>query len=201
MNITDIIRKTKRLADDDQSILTSDIQDWIDLAIDRINQALKCNIPYITGLTLSTIPSFDTRFHEILVNYCVAKYREGDSDYSSAQYFMKLFDDMLDVMQRDMTLNPSIRMDYNVLQLTPPDTTGIISTVNLPFGSYFDQIFTYQNDVDISKYCTYNSISQTLTIDITNITNLTTTDKITVVFENNSDLNAPPFQWWGSTGW
>lgn len=201
MKVDDIIRKTKRLADDDQSILTTDIQDWIDLAIDRINQALQCNIPYISSLPTTTVPAFDQRYHECLVFYCLSKYREGDSDYNASGYFDKKFMDMVDVMQRDMPLNPSTRMDFNVLQLTPPDTTGIIPTVALPFGSYFDQIFTYQNDKDISQYCTYDPTFQTLTIDITNVTNLATTDKITVVFENNSDLNAPPYQWWGTSGW
>jgi hypothetical protein len=35
---------------------------------------------------------------------------------------------------------------------------------------------------------------------ITILKTLTVNDKITVNFENNSDLNAPPYSWWNS-GW
>jgi hypothetical protein len=200
MKVDDIIREVKRLSDDDQSILTSDIQDWIDLGINRINQALKCNIATISSLSTSTIPNFDARYHEILVLFAVAKYREGDSDYTAAQYFMGLFADMLKVMERDMPKNPSIRLDDSIIQLVAADTSGIFNVPTLPTNAYFNNIFVYKNDNDISQYCTFNSLSKQMIVDIANAP-ISVNDKITVDYEINSALDTPPYGFWGQTGW
>lgn len=201
MVVDDIIRIAKRLCDDDQSIQTSDLTDWIDMGIDELNKNLSIQIPHITGLpTNSTSPNFDSRYHNILVDYCIIKYREGDSDYNASGYFLKVFNDKLQQMERDMPKNPSIRTDYDVMQLTPPDTTGVIPTNQLPYGAYFDNIRIYQNDVDITSYCTLDSVAMTLTIDITQLT-VAITDKITIVFDNNAEMENPPYSWWANSGW
>lgn len=201
MVVDDIIRIAKRLCDDDQSIQTSDLTDWIDMGIDELNKNLSIQIPHITGLpTNSTSPNFDSRYHNILVDYCIIKYREGDSDYNASGYFLKVFNDKLQQMERDMPKNPSIRTDYDVMQLTPPDTTGVIPTTQLPYGAYFDNIRIYQNDVDITSYCTLDSVAMTLTIDITQLT-VAITDKITIVFDNNAEMENPPYSWWANSGW
>lgn len=201
MVVDDIIRIAKRLCDDDQSIQTSDLTDWIDMGIDELNKNLSIQIPHIAGLpTNSTSPNFDSRYHNILVDYCIIKYREGDSDYNASGYFLKVFNDKLQQMERDMPKNPSIRTDYDVMQLTPPDTTGVIPTNQLPYGAYFDNIRIYQNDVDITSYCTLDSVAMTLTIDITQLT-VAITDKITIVFDNNAEMENPPYSWWANSGW
>lgn len=201
MVIDDIIRITKRLCDDDQSIQTSDLTDWIDLGIDDINQMLGTNIAHITGQpTNTTSPNFDSRYHQCLVFFCVAKYREGDSDYNAAQYMGKKFEDMLAVMQRDMPLNPSIRKDDNVLQLVAADTTGIFDVSTLDNGAYFSLLLVYQNDKDISKYCTFNHLTEQMTVDIVNAP-IAVNDKITIIFEMNSAINNPPYEWWRNQGW
>ena len=201
MKVDDIIRETKRLADDDQSILTTDIQDWIDMCIGRINQACKCNIPTISSLPTSTIPSFDARYHEILVLFCVGKYREGDSDYTAAQYFMKEFQDMLSIMQRDMPINPSIQLGDSWLQLAATsDGQTIFSLVGMPYGSYFNNLVVYQNDVEITDYCTFDLRNKQMTIDTGNVT-IKNADKISVNFLDDSETNNAPYEWWERAGW
>lgn len=201
MKVDDIIREVKRLADDDQSIKTSDIQDWIDLGIDEINQNLKSNIPYISSLATSTIPKFDSRYHSILIKWCVAKYREGDSDYTAAQYFMKQFTDTLDMMQRDMPVPPSLRNDDSIIQLTATsDGQSIYNIPTLPLGSYYGSLKVYQNDSEITDYCTFNSRTKQMVIDTTSVT-IKTNDTISIDFEINSELDNPPYTWWARSGW
>ena len=193
MKVDEIVTATRSLAENDQSIPQADIITWIDQGINRINTAMQANIPLVTGLPTTTVPAFDPRFHESLVLFCVAKYRESDSAYNDAQYFMGQFGDMVLTMQRDMELLPSTEMGYDWLQLVAT-TSKYIYDLSIPSGSYYDNIEVYVKDVKITKY-TVSPTAKTLNISPT--VTLTTGDKITVHFENNSDLNSPPYQWWG----
>jgi hypothetical protein len=55
------------------------------------------------------------------------------------------------------------------------------------------------NDNPLVNRTDYNINQGTGTL--TMIAALTVNDKITVKFENNSDLNNPPYSWWGQSGW
>lgn len=199
MMMSEIITRTKSLAENDQSIPNADITGWVDDAINRINQAMKSNIPLTGGNTTTLVPAFDARFHECLVIFAVAKYRESDSDYQAAQYFLQTFDSMLAQMQRDMTLLPSVRVDSEVQQIVVTSASVFTYNLIMDYGSYFDNVSVYLNDVLVdSKNYTLSIEKRTVTFK--GIT-LTVADKITVIFENNSDLNNPPYQWWNQSGW
>lgn len=199
MQMSEIFTSVKSLAENDQSIQNSDITIWVDNGINRINQALKTNIPLTTGKPTTYVPEFDIRFHEALVLFAVAKYRESDSDYNSAQYFLQTFSDMVNVMQRDMTISPSMRVDDNVQQIVVANASTLTYNLIMDYGSYFDTLTIYQNDnVVDSNYYSINMDKRQLTFK--GLT-LAIGDKITILFENNSDLSNPPYQWWGQTGW
>lgn len=194
MQLSEIRNYIKSLAENDLSISNADIERWINSGIDRINMALQCAIPKVTGKNDAYIPEFDERFHESLVLFGNAKYRESDADFSSAQYFMATFNDMLMQMQRDMELKPSTRRDFNVQQIVVSDVSILNYKLTMPYGSYFDTIKVYKNDVEIDAI--------NFRINLTNREiifqgiALVVNDKITIVFENNSDLNEPPYSWW-----
>lgn len=194
MQLLEIKNYIKSLAENDLSISNIDIERWIDSGIDRINQTLQCAIPKVTGKTDTYVPEFDERFHESLVLFGNAKYRESDADFASAQYFMASFNDMLMVMQRDMELKPSTRKDMNVQQIVVTNASTLSYKLSMPYGSYFDTIKVYKNDVEVDAL--NFRINLTSRQVILQGISLVLNDKITIVFENNSDLNEPPYQWW-----
>jgi hypothetical protein len=196
MKMDEIMDAIISLAENDQSIDDVAMSTWVSQGINRINVALNTNFP--SSLSGSDVPAFDARYHEALVIFGVAKYRESDSAYSDAQYFMQQFENMVMKMQRDMEISPSYQTDYNYKQIVVTDATTFVYNLDIPSGSYFDDIVVYLNDAKVPTGFTIDSIKGTVTF--TSVT-LTVNDKITVKFENNSDLNAPPFQWWGTTGW
>jgi hypothetical protein len=199
MQLSEIKAYVKSLSENDQSIADADIIRWIDSGIRKLNQLLKCNIPLTTGQPDTYVPAFDSNYHDVLLYFAEAKYRESDSDYQSAQYFTNMFNEMVMDMQRDMKLNPSIRTDPQVQQITVTSADTLVYNLTMNYGSYFDVFDVYQNDVWVDpKY--YKISMQNKQITFTGIT-LAVNDKITIVFENNSDLNNPPYQWWGQTGW
>lgn len=199
MLISEIISQVKTLSENDLSIPDADITQWVDFAIDRINIALSTTIPHIKGVATSQSPQFDARYHESLVMFAVGKYREGDASYSDAQYFLGQFNDMLMQMQRDMVIQPSIRTDYNIQQIVVTSAAVFAYTLTMPYGSYFDDVVVYKNDAEVdSKLYSFSIDNRTITFK--GLT-LAVNDKITIKFENNSDLNAPPYQWWGQSGW
>jgi hypothetical protein len=199
MQLSEINSYIKSLSENDQSIQDTDITRWIDSAIRRINQALKANIPVTTGKPTTYIPEFDANFHDALLYFAESKYRESDSDYQSAQYFTGLFNDMLRTMERDMDLNPSVRTDPQVQQITVTNASTLVYDLFMDYGSYFDKLDIYQNDKLVDPK-NYNVSLTNKQITFTGIT-LVLNDKITIVFENNSDLNQPPYKWWGESGW
>jgi hypothetical protein len=185
------------LAENDQSIDDVAMSTWVSQGINRINVALKTNFP--SSLAGSEEPAFDSRYHESLVIFGVAKYRESDSAYADAQYFMQQFNDMLLQMERDMEIPPSDQTDYNYKQILVTNAGTVVYNLDIPYGSYFDDITVYLNDNPLVNRTDYNINQGTGTL--TMIAALTVNDKITVKFENNSDLNNPPYSWWGQSGW
>lgn len=192
MTMDEIFEEVVILAENDQSISETNVLNWCNQALQRINVALQAKIPLIvdTGLT---VPAIDPRYHEALILFSVAKYRESDSSYNDANYFMGQFNDMVATMQRDMVIPPSQRGDYNIQQIIVPDSNTYLYALTIPDGSYYDDIKVYHNDVEIRSF---NVDSANRRINISATIPLVSDDKLTVIFENNSDLNAAPYQWW-----
>lgn len=196
MQLSEIRAYVKDLAEQDLSITDAQVDRWVNSAINRINTALESNFPkIITGAAGTYEPEFDERYHEILVIFANAKYRESDADFNSAGYFMNTFNDMLMDMQRDMEIPPAFRKDKDVQQIVVTNATTMGYNLSMPYGSYFDYISVYKNNVLLEpKY--YRIALETKTI--TMLTTLVVNDKITVVFENDSALNQPPHAWWSN---
>lgn len=195
MTLDEIITNVKILAENDQSISQEDVIRWVNLGINRINQHLQVNIPNVSSGDLNVEPDFDKRFHESLVLFSVAKYYESDASYNNSIYYMNQFNDMVRVMQRDMKIKPSQRADYNVQQIVVDQTSSYEYSLEMPYGSYFDNVEVYVNDtlVEQNNY----TLDMSKRIIRFNGISLNPYDKITIVYENNSDLNSPPYAWWG----
>lgn len=192
MTYDEIAEAIVSLAENDQSIDDVAMSTWVSQAINRINVALNVNFP--SSISGTNVPAFDSRYHEALVIFGVAKYRESDSAYNDAQYFMVQFNEMLKTMQRDMEIPPSYKKDYNHQQIVVTNAITFMYNLDIPYGSYFDDITVYLNDklVDNKNYAVSMNNK---TITFTTVS-FVVGDKITIKFENNSDLNAPPYQWW-----
>lgn len=195
MTLDEIITNVKILAENDQSISQEDVIRWVNLGINRINQHLQVNIPVVDSSDLNIEPDFDKRFHESLVLFSVAKYYESDASYNNSIYYMNQFDNMVRVMQRDMNVKPSQRADYNVQQIVVGQDVAYEYYLEMPYGSYFDNVEVYVNDILVdSKYYTLDINRRVIRF---NGISLNHYDRITIVYENNSDLNSPPYSWWG----
>lgn len=198
MKMSEIHASVRSLSENDLSIPTADIDRWVDDAINRINTTLEANIPTVSGKGADYIPEFDPRYHEILVLFAANRYRESDADFNSAQYFLANFNDMLMDMQRDMHVPPSLKQHHDYQQINVTDAGQTVYYLSMPTGSYFDLVRVYINDAEVNPRSYSISFSNRT---ITMKTSLSVMDKITVQFENNSDLNYPPYQWWGQNGW
>jgi hypothetical protein len=192
MTYDEIVEGIISLAENDQSIDDIAVSRWISNGIDRINTTLNAHFP--SSLSGTDVPAFDERYHECLIIFGVAKYRESDSSYGDADYFMNQFNNLLMSMQRDMEVPPAFRKDRDTQQIVVTDVTTMVYDLGMPYGSYFDYINVYKNNV-LLKSTDYRVSSISKQLILINVS-LLINDKITIVFENNSDLNAPPYQWW-----
>lgn len=202
MNMDELKSAVITLAEHDNSIADTDLGVWLNQGIQRINVAMKSNIALLPAYGTppnSTIPAFDVRYHEALVVFAVMKYRESDSDYNGATYMLNKFDEMVHLMQRDMVLLPSSRLDGTVQQIVVASSTIFSYTLVMPFGSYYANLDVYQNDVWIDPI-NYTINQWNKTISFTGIT-LAVNDKITIDYELDSTTNQPPYTWWGDSGW
>lgn len=201
MMFSDIHTAIKSLAENDQSIQQADITRWLDAAISKINQACQCNISLASANSLGVVPEFDERYHDALVLFGVARYRESDADYQGAMYFMNQFDSMLRDMQRDMYIPYTQRVDYNVfafnydeevptwdLKLPTSAYYGIINVYLVRGGNYL-----YETLVD-PKHYTIDASNNTITFKPT--LGLTVDDRIAVSYEANSAFENAPYGNW-----
>jgi hypothetical protein len=112
---------------------------------------------------------------------------------------MNKFKDMMGLMQRDMIIPPSSRLDGSVQQIVVANAGILTYTLVMPYGSYFADFNAYQNDVLIDpKYYYISQYNKTITF--TGIT-LAINDKLTIDYELDSTTNQPPYSWWGQSGW
>lgn len=192
------------LAEHDTSIADADLIIWLNQGIQRINTILNSNFPILPNYVVppnSTVPAFDVRYHEALVVFAVGKYREADSDYNSATYMMNQFMETTGLMKRDMAIPPSYQVSDTVQQIVVTDITVLTYNLVMLYGSYFDKIDVYQNNILLTDDGTVYSIDQlNRQITFTNII-LAVNDQLTIDFQLNSVLNQPPYEWWTGSGW
>jgi hypothetical protein len=181
----------KSLAEQDLSISDSDILVWVNQGINRINVDLEVNIPEITGSDTEE-PAFDRKYHESLVVFANAKYRESDADFNSASYFIAQFNDMIRKMQRTMEIPPSA--DSNAQQVVVTDATQTVYKLSIPIGAYYGTIRIYKNDIAIDEN-SYQVSPEMQTVTFKDVT-LLVGDKITVKYEGSPYLDAAPYPWW-----
>lgn len=201
MNLTTIYSRVKSLAENDQSIVNTDIDGWLDSAINKINQMCQSKFPVVSGNAGTYTPQFDDRYHDALVLFAVGRYRESDSDYNGASYFMNQFDSMVRDMQRDMYIPYCFRKDYNVYSFTY-DTAKSIWDIDLPPSAYYGTIIVYiaplgnaVNEKRLDpKYYTINADDNTITLKATYTFALT--DIISLNYEANAAFESPPYGNW-----
>jgi hypothetical protein len=201
MNLTEIHASVKSLAENDQSIAQADINRWIDAAIQKINQKCQANIPLVGTNLMTYTPEFDIRYHESLVLFSVGRYRESDSDYSGASYFMNQFEDMLREMQRDMYIPYCFRKDYNV-QTIVNDEGALTYDLTIADSAYYGVIdvylasngfWIYEKLLKPTDY-TINQTKKTITFKPT--VNLQIDDIISISYEANAAFENPPYGNW-----
>lgn len=201
MTMVDITAAIKSLAENDQSISQPDINRWVDAGISRINQACQANFPQVTGQVTSYIPQFDGRYHDSLVIYATARYRESDGDYAGASYFMNQFETYLRDMQRDMYIPYMYRVDYNIQNIVR-DEDAYEFTLTLPDSAYYGMIKVYitsfgnviNEKLLESKYYTINADKRTLTLSPAYTWNID--DVISVTYEANAAFETAPYTHW-----
>jgi hypothetical protein len=199
--LSEIYSSVKSLAENDQSIVNSDINRWIDAAISRINQVCQSNIPLAGANAVGYTPQFDERYHDALVLFSVARYRESDSDYIGAGYFMNQFDIMLRDMQRDMYIPYCYKKDYNV-QVFTVDTGVLTFNLNIANSAYYGVIDVYLAPVGDSlnerlldpSYYTINQDKKTITFTVT--AGLVQDDIISISYEANAAFENAPYGNW-----
>lgn len=150
MNVQALIKKTKdRLQEDalDGMIILG----WFDEAQNRF--ALKAGAKFPSFLnpdgTQSSItePVFDSRYHELLVVFACARYRESDEAIGEAQFLDDKFERLLDEFSTHIVVEPQYKDDtYSQLFSAVADQLSYVITKS-NYRDLYSNLQVYVNGV------------------------------------------------------
>ena len=190
MQYSEIKTQVRSLAEQDLSIQDADILAWVNQAINRINVDLNAAYKKLTG-TDAEVPAFDERFHESLIVFANAKYRESDADFNSASYFIAQFNDMIRKMQREMVVPVQFSKDPSLQQIDVTNATTMVYSITTPPEDYYSTISIYLNGAILDP-STYTISYDGKTLTLLNVT-LQVGDRVTVKSEESYNK---PHVWW-----
>lgn len=188
MQVSALITKVQtRLQEDDLEGLT--ILGWFDDAQDRIGVRVGARFPRFLNSdgTQSNVtePVFDTRYHELLVTYACARYRESDEAIGEAQYLDQLFESSLNECATEMLVEPQYQDDENSQQFLIVAGQTSVTVTKPTFTQYYSSLQVFINGIETTNYLINNRL-------ITPLQVLNVDDIVSVLWEEAHIYNNPP---------
>lgn len=170
---------------------------WFDEAQNRLGIRTGGNFPRFLNPdgTQSTVdePVFDDRYHELLIIYACARYRESDEAIGEAQYLDSIFETILSECVNTIQIIPMYQDTAYSQQFiaTTGQTDFVITKPN--FSPRYNELRIYVNNVLKSTPKDYRMDMNTIRIT----SGLVEGDRVSALWEDADLLNDPP-QTWGA---
>lgn len=185
-----ITRVQTRLQEEDLDGLI--ILGWFDDAQSKIGKRIGARFPKFLNKdgTQSTIdePVFDEDYHELLVTFACARYRESDEAIGEAQYLDGLFESELNECATNMLVPPQYQDDENSQQFVLVDGQSSVTITKPTFTRYYSYIQVFHNGIELFERQGYVINNNVITLLVSTIAN----DRISVLWEESQIYNNPP---------
>jgi len=173
------------------------ILDWMDEAQNRIGLRVGAIFPKFLNPdgTQSTLaePVFDNRYHELLVIYACARYRESDEAMNEAQYIDNLFENRLNEAAVYIQVPLTYRDDPFTQQFT-----AVLAQTDFPitkpnFFPQFNYLQVYLNGSIKQRFVDYRIIGNTVSF----LNPMAGGEQITCTWQEAEPYNVKPNTWGG----
>jgi hypothetical protein len=184
----------------DDAPLDLTVMRWFDRAQARLASAVNASFPkFVTNgvFTPTFEPVFDERWHEALVAFACARYKEQEASLNEVANFQQQFDNILKEMTENYEVPLIYRSDRFTQQFTVTDNT--VTTFNITKIGYdpsYGNLKVYINGLETTDFYLASDGTKSFTINPT--TPLAVNDAITALWEEHYEFLEPPVPWFGS---
>lgn len=171
---------------------------WFDRAQDRLASSVGAKFPrFIANGTFdpNTEPVWDEKWHEALVVFACARYKEAESSLNEVQNFQQQFDTLMSEMSENYQIPIQYRDDRLVQQFIAVSNQVSFVISKLGFDPVYGNLQVFVNGVETTDF-TLDADTKMFTINATTVVNAD--DKITALWQEYYDYDQPPVPWLNS---
>lgn len=189
MNLSEMILAISRRVDD--TVTTPNAVEWLNSAKNKMAIAVKAKFPDLSQNDTSTeYTAIDSKYHEALVMYASARFKEYDGIFSDASFFLQEFNEMVKDFQANFEVPPYYRDDHISQQFVATQSAQTFTITKLTYDKNQGDLIAYINNIKTDNY-TINSDGTVTVWDCV------AGDNVTLLWENHVDIVEPPYSWWG----
>jgi hypothetical protein len=176
---------------------------WFDDAQNRLASALGAKFPkFITNNKFDPTqePVWDEKWHEALVVFACARYKEMETSLSEVQNFQMQFEDLKAEMTENYQIPLQYRDDRLVQQFTAIDGQTDFTITKLGYEPVYGDLQVFINGNQTTDFRKKTDGTKGFILGAT--ISLVSGDTVTALWDEHYDYQEAPYPWWGGgNGW
>lgn len=196
MNISTLIKSTNDRLQETLPTLT--IIGWFNEAQNKLASRVEAVFPSLVNKdgTQSPItePVWDDRFHDLLVIYACARFRESDEAIGEAQYLDGLFYDKLTDAVAEMDIPLQYKNNDNTQQFKSTEGQVDFTITKDTFHDTYGKVQVFVNGTELTKFSDFSISGRTISL----LTPCIENDLVSILWETPYTYNYPPQLFQGS---
>jgi hypothetical protein len=194
VNLSELKAQVWERIDDAPADLT--VIKWFDNAQNRLASACNAKFPkFVTNSQFdpNVSPVFDEKWHEALVVFACARYKEAESSLSEVANFAQQFEELKAEMMENYIAPLQYRDDRLVQQFTATVGQTDFTITKLGYTETYGNLRAFVNGLETKDFTHTNDGTNQFTI---NSPVLSVGDDVTALWEEHYEYTEPPYPWW-----
>lgn len=195
MNLQELKASVWERVDDAPSDIT--VIKWFDDAQNRLASACDAKFPRFVSnnqFDPNYTPVWDEKWHEALIVFACARYKESEASISEVNNFQTQFEEIKREMSENYQVPPQYRDDRVSQQFTATAGQTTFTITKLGYDPVYGNLKVYVNGIPTTDYLTPADGSPSFTFNPTTVLNVD--DKVTVLWEEHYEYQQAPYGWW-----
>lgn len=193
MNLAELKAQVWERIDDAPADLT--VIKWFENAQNRLASACNAKFPrFIVNnqFNATDSPVFDEKWHEALVVFACARYKEAESSLSEVANFSQQFEELKAEMMENYIAPLQYRDDRLVQQFTATAGQTDFSITKVGYIPEYGNLKVYVNGIETTDFTVSTDKMFTVNSPVLNVG-----DGVTALWEEHYEFAEPPYPWWG----
>lgn len=184
----------------DDAPLDLTVMRWFDAAQLRLASAVNAKFPkFVTNGTFTPTvePVFDEQWHEALVVFACARYKEAEASLNEVANYQQQFDNIVKEMTENYEVPLIYRNDRVSQQFTVTDPTQMTFTITkIGYDPTYGNLKVFINGLETTDFALAWDGTKAFSINAT--TSLVVNDIVTALWEEHYEFQESPVPWWNN---